>query len=57
MSNFTVCIAIHMPKYIFMFYKEIYLTKIPPKQNLSKKLRRLRESFADIAQKVIYTRK
>ncbi|KHN92560.1 hypothetical protein KKH3_25870 [Pectobacterium actinidiae] len=46
-----------MPKIIFMFYKEIYLTQIFPKPNLSKKLRRPREKTASIAQKVICTRK
>ncbi|WP_207193990.1 hypothetical protein, partial [Pectobacterium atrosepticum] len=54
-SNFTVCIAIRMPIHMPLFLMENNLTKISPKQNLSKKLRRPREKTASIAQKVIST--
>ncbi|WP_240822884.1 hypothetical protein, partial [Pectobacterium aquaticum] len=57
MNNFTFCMAIRMPTFIYMFYNNISLTQIFLKQNLSKKLRRPREKTASIAQKVIYTRK
>ncbi|KHN49457.1 hypothetical protein OI69_17810, partial [Pectobacterium fontis] len=57
LSNFTLCIAIHMPIFISLFLLNNYLIQISPKSNLSKKLRRPREKTASIAQTVIYARK